>query len=172
LESRKDIAVRPQQLQSVDGCALNLNEAQNYMGAVVCKAGEISALETATLVNTRENRMQCKMSCCRFQRSRECFDDGENQKPQKESKPCSVGFGNVVRERIFFNQDAPSSPIISDKTVILSESSPGKDGKSTLWRSRLRDKWKGEKWNGEKQVRSRLGIDRKTTRMQNIVNVY
>lgn len=94
------------------------------MGAVVCIAADISALEKQTILNTRANKIRDLAEKSNLEpgtcKRRLSLDDcGYLQKGNDFEKALSVGFGSIVHERIYFNRDAPSAPIIHDKKVMM-----------------------------------------------------
>ena len=84
------------------------------MGAIVSMPADISALEKQTIVNTRANKLRYAIEKFPVLTERRARSESPLSRSECKLKALSVGFGSIVRERVYSNQDPPSSSLLYD----------------------------------------------------------
>ena len=104
------------------------------MGAVICVPGDISALEKETIVNTRANKTRDVIE--KLVRSRSLSPDSRSE--AKNRSIISVGFGSIVHERTYLNQEVSSATKFQDHFNNLTSMRNHKKCDSARWNSKYK----------------------------------
>ena len=94
---------------------------QKKMGALVCMPADLSALQKQTILNTRANKFRNIIDRSSVSKNEEITvaDSALRSECQGNHKFLSVGFCNIVHERVYFKQGSNLSPKLKDKDNIL-----------------------------------------------------
>ena len=85
-------------------------ELQKKMGAIISIPADISSLEKQTIVNTRANKLRHAIEKFPVLAERRARSEPPLSRSECKHKALSVGFGSIVHERVYSNQEPPPSP--------------------------------------------------------------
>ena len=87
-----------------------IEELQKKMGAIISIPADISSLEKQTIVNTRANKLRHAIEKFPVLAERRARSEPPLSRSECKHKALSVGFGSIVHERVYSNQEPPPSP--------------------------------------------------------------